>query len=111
MFIAPWIIGFFLFTLIPMVATFIFTFTDINLANAGNIQFVGLQNYAQLLTDHQTHASLLVTFKFALIALPGLHAPAVLRGDARQLAPPHGHVRVPRPVLPARTSCRSWPAS
>lgn len=53
-----------------MVATFIFTFTDINLANAGNIRFVGLQNYAQLLTDHQTHASLLVTFKFALIALP-----------------------------------------
>ncbi len=71
-FIAPWIVGFFLFTLIPMVATFIFTFTDINLANAGSVRFVGLQNYAQLLTDHQTHASLLVTFKFALIALPVL---------------------------------------
>ena len=41
-FIAPWIIGFFLFTLIPMVATFIFTFTNIDLANMGNIQFVGL---------------------------------------------------------------------
>jgi multiple sugar transport system permease protein len=69
-FIAPWIVGFFLFTLIPMVATFIFTFTNIDLANMGNIQFVGLENYAQLLTDSQTHASLLVTFKFAIIALP-----------------------------------------
>ena len=69
-FIAPWIIGFFLFTLIPMVATLIFTFTNINLANAGSIEFVGLKNYQLLLTDHQTHASLLVTFKFAIIALP-----------------------------------------
>jgi len=69
-FIAPWVIGFFLFTLIPMIATLVFTFTNINLANAGAVEFVGLRNYQQLLTDHQTHASLLVTFKFAIIALP-----------------------------------------
>ena len=33
-FLAPWIIGFLAFTLIPMIATFIFTLTNINLNQA-----------------------------------------------------------------------------
>ena len=47
LFIAPWIIGFFAFTLFPMVATFVFTFTNINLAQAEPLRFVGLDNYAE----------------------------------------------------------------
>ena len=30
-FLAPWVIGFLAFTLIPMVATFVFTLTNVNL--------------------------------------------------------------------------------
>jgi ABC-type sugar transport system permease subunit len=69
-FIAPWIIGFFLFTLIPMIATLAFTFTNINLAQEEPLQFVGLRNYETLISDKQTWDSLIVTFKFALLALP-----------------------------------------
>jgi ABC-type sugar transport system permease subunit len=69
-FIAPWIIGFFAFTLIPMIATLAFTFTNINLAQEEPLRFVGLQNYQTLLGDKQTWDSLIVTFKFALLALP-----------------------------------------
>src|SRR6476646_790125 len=69
-FIAPWIIGFLAFTAFPMVATFAFTFTNINLAQAEPLQFVGLDNYKTLLSDHQTWESLGVTLKFAAIALP-----------------------------------------
>ena len=69
-FIAPWIIGFLAFTAIPMVATLDFSFTNINLAQAEPLQFVGLKNYEALLKDRQVWASLGITLKFALIALP-----------------------------------------
>ena len=69
-FIAPWIVGFLAFTAIPMVATFIFTFTNINLAQAEPLRFVGLRNYETLLNDKQTWTSLGITFKFAALALP-----------------------------------------
>ena len=69
-FIAPWIIGFLAFTLFPMVATLGFTFTNINLAQEQPLQFVGLRNYQTLLGDRQAIDSLLVTLKFALLALP-----------------------------------------
>ena len=45
-FISPWIIGFLAFTFLPMVATFVFTFTNINLAQEEPLAFVGLDNYA-----------------------------------------------------------------
>jgi multiple sugar transport system permease protein len=69
-FIAPWIVGFLAFTAIPMVATFIFTFTNINLAQAEPLRFVGLRNYETLINDKQTWTSLGITFKFAALALP-----------------------------------------
>jgi multiple sugar transport system permease protein len=69
-FIAPWIIGFLAFTLIPMVATLAFTFTNVNLAQDQPLRFVGLGNYQALLADPQTWQSLAITLKFAVLALP-----------------------------------------
>ena len=69
-FISPWLIGFLFLTLAPMVATFIFTFTNINLIQDTPLRFVGLDNYAHLLQDARTWDALGVTFKFAAIALP-----------------------------------------
>jgi multiple sugar transport system permease protein len=69
-FIAPWLIGFLLFTALPMIATFIFSFTNINLAQAEPLRFVGLRNYETLFKDAQAWASLGITFKYALLALP-----------------------------------------
>ena len=69
-FIAPWLIGFLAFTLIPMAATFAFSFTNINLTQSEPLQFVGLKNYQTLINDNQTWTSLGITFKFAALALP-----------------------------------------
>ena len=69
-FIGPWIIGFLAFTALPMIATLAFSFTNINLAQAEPLQFVGLKNYEALLKDRQVWASLGITLKFAVIALP-----------------------------------------
>ena len=69
-FISPWIIGFLAFTLIPMVATLAFTFTNINLDQAQPLRFVGLDNYRTLIADPQAWQSLAITLKFAILALP-----------------------------------------
>ena len=52
-----------------MVATFAFTFTNINLAQAEPLQFVGLENYEKLLNDDGMGLAR-VTFKYMLLALP-----------------------------------------
>jgi ABC-type sugar transport system permease subunit len=70
LFISPWIIGFLLLTLIPMVATFVFTFTNINLIQDQPLRFVGLENYQHLFNDQRTWTALGATLKFAAIALP-----------------------------------------
>ena len=70
LFISPWILGFLLFTLFPMVATLAFTFLNITLAQEEPLRFVGLDNYAKLANDEQVWESLGVTFKFAALWLP-----------------------------------------
>jgi len=69
-FLAPWIVGFLLWTLVPMVATFAFTLTNVTLSQQEPLRFVGLDNYAALVRDPQTWESLGVTIRFALLALP-----------------------------------------
>ena len=66
LFISPWIIGFLVFTLGPVIATLGFTFTNINLEQAKPLQFVGLRNYEKLLNDQTAIHSLSVTFRYAL---------------------------------------------
>ncbi|HEX5039738.1 MAG TPA: sugar ABC transporter permease [Candidatus Limnocylindria bacterium] len=69
-FISPWLVGFVLLTLIPMVATLVFSFTNINLLQDRPLEFVGLENYRRVLSDPRTWDALIVTFKFALFSLP-----------------------------------------
>ena len=69
-FVAPWIIGFIAFTLLPMVATFVFTFTNISLNQKAPLSFVGLSNYQNLVSDPNAWGSLGVTLRFAALALP-----------------------------------------
>ncbi len=70
LFLSPWIIGFLAFTLIPIVATLVFTFLNIKLDQEQPLRFVGLDNYLNLLGDPQVWDSLLVTLRFAAISLP-----------------------------------------
>ncbi|HLU81859.1 MAG TPA: sugar ABC transporter permease [Trueperaceae bacterium] len=69
-FLSPWVLGFFGFTILPILASLVFSFTDFKLTEPGEISFVGLRNYAKLFTDPLVKVSLGVTFKFALLSLP-----------------------------------------
>src|SRR6185369_16487847 len=65
-FLSPWIIGFAVFTAVPI----IFTFTEYTISQPDKIRFVGLANWQKLLNDPLALTALGVTIKFALIALP-----------------------------------------
>jgi ABC-type sugar transport system permease subunit len=69
-FLLPWIVGFLAFTLLPMIVSLVFTFTNVNLAQTEPLAFVGLKNYQQLFGDRQTWESLAVTLRFAALNLP-----------------------------------------
>ena len=69
-FIGPWVVGFLLFTIGPLIASLVLSFTDFNLVRPEAMQFVGLENYARLAADPLVGQGLLVTIKFALIAVP-----------------------------------------
>ena len=69
-FVGPWIIGFALFTVGPLIASFVLSFTDFNLVRPEAMQFVGLDNYAQMAADPLVLQGLVVSVKFALIAIP-----------------------------------------
>lgn len=69
-FISPWIIGFLLLTLLPMLATLGLTFTNATIVQDEPLRFVGLKNYQDLLNDRQAWSSLAVTLKFAALWLP-----------------------------------------
>jgi len=69
-FLSPWIIGFLIFTFFPIIASFIFTFTDYSLTKPNEINFIGLRNYQRLFTDPLVAESLGVTLRFAALAVP-----------------------------------------
>jgi multiple sugar transport system permease protein len=70
LFLSPWIIGFFLWVFLPMIASFILSFTDFNLLRREEIQWIGLGSYIQFFKDPIVKMSSAVSLRFALIALP-----------------------------------------
>lgn len=67
-FITPWILGFIIFTVGPMLASLYFSFTDYDIVNAPT--WIGVRNYVNLFKDDLFWHSLGVTFKYAVVALP-----------------------------------------
>jgi ABC-type sugar transport system permease subunit len=69
-FIGPWLIGLVLLTAGPMIASLILSFTNFDLVNPGAVRFIGLDNYERMASDPNVIKSLIVTFRFAIIAIP-----------------------------------------
>lgn len=92
-FLSPWIFGFIVFTLLPIIASLIFSFMELRITDGilSTPKFVGLQNWAELFKDgqlglnpsmwfkSQTPGSLAITLRFGLIALPvGIFLPLLI---------------------------------
>jgi len=68
--ISPWFIGLVLFKLAPILASFVFSFTDFHLLNPEQIEVTGLANYRIILRDDQAALALWQTIKLALVIIP-----------------------------------------
>ena len=68
LFLLPWLIGFFCLTLIPMVASLFFSFTQYDLLTPAIP--VGIKNYVSLFEDARFINSLKVTFKYVIVSVP-----------------------------------------
>ena len=86
LFISPWWIGFLIFTVGPLIASFALSFTEWNLIKPP--RFVGLQNYIDLLKDELFWQALKVTTIYSLGRVPlgiiiGLAAALLLNQKVR----------------------------
>lgn len=67
-FISPWLLGFAVFTAVPMIASLVLSFTEYDVINAP--EFVGLENYRELFDDPRLGQSLVNTFYYAALHVP-----------------------------------------
>lgn len=67
-FAAPFIIGFLGFTIVPILYSLYYSFTDYNLIVKEN--WIGLENYISLFKDVRFWNSLKVTMKYVLVSVP-----------------------------------------
>ena len=68
-FAMPFILGFLGFSLVPMITSFVYSFTDMTFG-AKDIHFIGLENFKELFHDSIFLKSLRVTFKYVIISVP-----------------------------------------
>ncbi len=68
LFLLPWLIGFFGLTLLPMIASLYFSFTQYDMLTPAIP--VGTKNYVSLFQDERFLNSIKVTFKYVIISVP-----------------------------------------
>lgn len=68
LFLTPWIIGFLIFTLYPIISSLYYSFTDYNITNPP--RFIGLQNYTDLAHDDLFYQSIKVTLYYTFLSIP-----------------------------------------
>ena len=68
LFISPWLIGFLAFTIIPILTSLYFSFTDYDLLSSP--VFNGIANFKSMLRDEVFWKSLAVTLHYALVSVP-----------------------------------------
>lgn len=67
-FLSPWLIGFFVFTAGPMVASLLLSFTEYDVVNPP--EWVGLGNYVEMFRDERLIKSIGNTFYYAALHVP-----------------------------------------
>jgi multiple sugar transport system permease protein len=68
LFISPWLVGFFAFSVIPILMSLYFSFTNYDIL--GSPIFSGITNFKRMGTDTRFWQSLKVTFTYAFVSVP-----------------------------------------
>jgi len=67
-FLTPWILGLLVFTIIPIIMSLYYSFTQYDMLTPP--RWIGLQNYQDMLNDSRLHNSLRVTFVYVGLTVP-----------------------------------------
>ena len=68
LFLLPWLIGLFVITIGPLIASLYLSFTEYSLIESPT--WIGLENYVRMIGDARLHQSLQVTFIYVLVSVP-----------------------------------------
>src|SRR5919112_3171359 len=68
LFLLPWLIGLFVITIGPLLASLYLSFTEYSLIESPT--WIGVENYIRMLDDARLHQSLQVTFIYVLVSVP-----------------------------------------
>src|SRR5215213_4908735 len=68
LFLLPWLIGLFVITIGPLIASLYLSFTEYSLIESP--KWIGLENYTRMIDDARLHQSLKVTFIYVLVGVP-----------------------------------------
>lgn len=70
LFLSPWINGFILLKVLPILAAFIFALTDFQMLAPEQTPFIGLRNYVRFFEDEQARMGLLESLRYFLRTVP-----------------------------------------
>lgn len=68
LFIAPWLLGFIIFTIYPICSSLYYSFTRYDLLSAP--QWIGFENYINIFQDSRFYQSMKVTLLFVIVHVP-----------------------------------------
>ena len=68
LFLAPWLVGLFVITIGPLIASLYLSFTEYSLIEPPS--WIGLENYTRMFDDARLHNSLKVTFIYVFVGVP-----------------------------------------
>jgi multiple sugar transport system permease protein len=68
LFLSPWLIGLAAFWLIPIVASFVLSFSEWRIITP--LQWVGLDNFREMITDRYFWLSIRITLKYMVMSVP-----------------------------------------
>jgi multiple sugar transport system permease protein len=70
LFLSPWLLGFVLLKLLPILSTLAYSFTNFSLLNPGQSTFVGLDNYIHFATDLNAWSGLVGSLGYFITTVP-----------------------------------------
>src|ERR687887_55373 len=112
MLLTPSLLVVLLVAIVPLLQTFYQSLTDARLASARPVQFIGLRNYADLLTDPQFLNSIKVTVLFTILTvafefLLGMVVALVVNSNFKGRGPMRAAMLVPW-AIPTVVSATMW---
>jgi multiple sugar transport system permease protein len=112
-FLSPWLLGFVLLKLLPILYTLGYSFTNFNLLNSHKATFVGLENYIHFMTDLDAWAGLVGSLGYFMTTVPlelfvALGLAAMLSSQRVHLKPVWRLVIFLPSIIPAAAISSVW---